>query len=181
TAADDPYAVDEDGTLVVPAASGVLANDVDLEGDGLSAALVEGPQHGSLTLNADGSFTYTPEADFNGVDSFTYRANDGSADAVHATVNINVAPVNDAPVIHAIADKVVSEGITLSFVVTATDIDGPSDTLTYSLVAGPEGASIDPLTGEFSFTPTEQQGPGLFTATVRVTDSAGATSETSFQ
>src|SRR5690606_27787684 len=88
--------------------------------------------------------------------------------------------VNDAPVIDAIADKVVSEGTTLSFTVTATDVDGPADTLTYSLVDGPEGASIDPLTGEFTFTPTEQQGPGLFTATVQVTDLAGAASATSF-
>ena len=52
--------------------------------------MVSGPAHGTLTLNADGSFTYTPAANFNGTDSFTYRANDGSADCNVATVTITV-------------------------------------------------------------------------------------------
>src|SRR5205807_4627271 len=64
----------------------------------LSAVLVGGPSHGSLALNADGSFTYTPAADFNGTDSFTYRASDGSLSSNVATVTITVRPVNDAPV-----------------------------------------------------------------------------------
>src|SRR5262249_57269717 len=63
-----------------------------------NAVLVSGPAHGSLTLNADGSFTYTPNADYNGPDSFAYRANDGAADSNVATVSIAVVPVNDAPV-----------------------------------------------------------------------------------
>ena len=54
--------------------------------------------NGTLTLNADGSFTYTPAANFNGTDSFTYKANDGTADSNVATVTITVNPVNDAPV-----------------------------------------------------------------------------------
>ena len=63
--------------------------------------LVSGPAHGSLTLNADGSFTYTPAANYNGPDSFTYKANDGQADSNVATVSINVGAVNDAPVANA--------------------------------------------------------------------------------
>src|SRR5262249_8157276 len=81
-----------------PDPSNVLTNDGDVDGDRLSAVLVSGPAHGSLALNADGSFTYTPDANYNGADSFSYKANDGSADSNVATVSINVAPVNDAPV-----------------------------------------------------------------------------------
>ena len=76
----------------------MLTNDTDVDGDALSAVLVSGPAHGSLTLNADGSFTYTPAANYNGPDSFTYKANDGQADSNVATVSINVGAVNDAPV-----------------------------------------------------------------------------------
>ncbi|MEI4235529.1 Ig-like domain-containing protein, partial [Roseovarius sp. D22-M7] len=79
-AADDAYATAYQTALTI-AAAGVLANDTDVEGDTLSAVLDSGPANGSLTLNADGSFGYTPDAGFSGSDSFTYFANDGSADA----------------------------------------------------------------------------------------------------
>ena len=79
----------------------MLANDTDVDGDALTAILVSGPAHGSLTLNADGSFTYTPAANYNGPDSFTYKANDGQADSNVATVSITVGAVNDAPVADA--------------------------------------------------------------------------------
>jgi VCBS repeat-containing protein len=93
------YVVSEDGTLNVTAVNGVLANDFDIEGDTLTAILVAGPANATaFTLNADGSFTYTPTADFNGIDSFTYRANDGSNNSNIATVTIRVNSVNDAPV-----------------------------------------------------------------------------------
>ena len=80
------------------AAGGVLANDTDVDGDFLlTAQLVAGPAHGSLTLNRDGTFVYTPDANFNGTDSFTYRATDGLAQSDVATVTLTVRPVNDAP------------------------------------------------------------------------------------
>ena len=97
TAADDGYAVDEDDTLQVDAASGLLINDTDPGDDPLTAALVSGPANGALTLAADGSFTYAPNADFNGADSFTYNVNDGDADGNTATVSITVNAVNDQP------------------------------------------------------------------------------------
>jgi VCBS repeat-containing protein len=59
---------------------------------------VTGPSHGSLTLNADGSFTYTPDQDFNGTDTFIYQASDGTNPSNVATVTITVNPINDAPV-----------------------------------------------------------------------------------
>src|SRR5205814_9416 len=79
-AAGDAYAVNEDQTLTV-AAAGLLGNDGDVDGDPLSAVLVSGPAHGTVILNADGSFTYTPAANYNGGDGFTYKANDGAADS----------------------------------------------------------------------------------------------------
>jgi VCBS repeat-containing protein len=95
-AAPDAYSTAEDTPLTV-AAPGVLANDSDLDGDALNAALVSGPAHGSLTLNADGGFTYTPAADYNGNDSFTYRASDGTLQSGPATVTIAVTGANDGP------------------------------------------------------------------------------------
>ena len=81
------------------AAPGVLGNDTDVDGDRADGGRwSSGPAHGTLTLNADGSFTYTPSANYNGADSFTYKANDGTADSNVATVTITVGAVNDAPV-----------------------------------------------------------------------------------
>ncbi|WP_165614609.1 cadherin-like domain-containing protein, partial [Mycolicibacterium flavescens] len=67
------------------------------EGDPLEAILVSGPANGTLTLNDDGSFTYTPDENFNGTDTFTYKVNDGTEDSDTATVTITVNAVNDAP------------------------------------------------------------------------------------
>src|SRR5690606_41230992 len=71
-------------------APGVLANDTDPNGDPLTAQLVDGPANGTLVLNPDGSFTYTPDTGFSGTDSFTYQASDGSALSNVATVTIDV-------------------------------------------------------------------------------------------
>jgi VCBS repeat-containing protein len=96
-AQDDTYTTDEDTPLVV-AKPGVLGNDYDVDGDSLTAVLVSGPAHGTLTLNSDGSFTYTPAENFCGEDSFTYKAYDGELYSNVATVRITVTCVNDAPV-----------------------------------------------------------------------------------
>jgi VCBS repeat-containing protein len=92
----DAYPTNEDTPLNV-AAPGVLGNDSDPDGDPLTAVKVSDPAHGSLTLNANGSFVYTPQANFNGSDSFTYAANDGTSNSSPATVTITVNPVNDPP------------------------------------------------------------------------------------
>ena len=78
-AVDDNYVTDEDHALNVGSLPGVIANDTDIDGDALTAALVTGASSGTLGLNADGSFSYRPNADFNGTDSFTYMANDGGS------------------------------------------------------------------------------------------------------
>ena len=89
TAADDGYSATA-GVLLSVAAPGVLGNDSDVDGDPLSAQLLTGPSFGALTLNADGSFDYTPNAGFFGQDSFTYQVTAGSAtDAATATIIVN--------------------------------------------------------------------------------------------
>jgi hypothetical protein len=92
---DDSYIVDEDETLEVLTAAGVLANDTDIEGDILSTILIGDVAYGVLTLNENGSFTYSPDANFNGVDGFTYIANDGLDNSTVATVSIAVNPVEE--------------------------------------------------------------------------------------
>ncbi|WP_287034789.1 beta strand repeat-containing protein, partial [Methylobacterium sp. CG09_land_8_20_14_0_10_71_15] len=89
-AAAEAYQTDRNTALTVPAATGLLANDTDVDGDTLSAVLVTGPAHGILTVNADGSFVYTPAAGYVGADSFTYRASDGLASSNAVTVDITV-------------------------------------------------------------------------------------------
>jgi Bacterial Ig domain len=96
-AKNDSYSVGAVQPLTVLAASGVLANDTDVEGSPLSAAVVTGPAHGSLALRADGGFTYTPLASFAGTDSFTYRASDGSATSSPATVTVTVVASDCSP------------------------------------------------------------------------------------
>jgi VCBS repeat-containing protein len=86
---DDTYSVNAN-TALNQAAPGLLSNDTDSEGATLTAQLVSAPSHGSLTLNADGSFVYTPVANYVGSDSFTYMANDGTTNSNVATVSITV-------------------------------------------------------------------------------------------
>lgn len=91
----DAYVLDEDAPLNVPA-PGVLANDTDADGDGLSAELVVAPTRGTATLLPSGELRYVPGADFNGRDSLAYRAGDGQAATV-GLVRFTVRPVNDHP------------------------------------------------------------------------------------
>ena len=95
-AAADAYSTAEDTARTV-AAPGVLGNDSDPDGNPLTAVLGSGPSHGTLTLNANGAFTYTPAANYSGSDSFTYRASDGTLTSNLATVTLTVTAVNDAP------------------------------------------------------------------------------------
>jgi len=88
-AAPNAYTMNQDTTLSV-AAPGVLGNDSDVDGDTLHAVQTSPASHGTAVLNADGSFSYTPNAHFTGFDSFTYKANDGHADSSVVTVTIHV-------------------------------------------------------------------------------------------
>src|SRR2546425_2844811 len=123
--------VDTPSTVSLP---GVLSNDSDVESSPLSAVLVAGPTHGSLALNANGSFTYTPASNYNGPDSFTFKANDGSLDSNVATVSITVTAVNDAPVAADHADTT-NEDTAQAIMPTASDGEGSA--VTNATLAGP--------------------------------------------
>ena len=120
-------------------------------------------------------FTYDPDPDFNGTDSFTFVANDGTADSNTATFTIGVGVGNDAPVLDPIGNQTVPEGSTLTFTASASDIDVPPDTLTFSLAGAPGTASIDSITGEFTWTPLVD---GPVTFDVCVDDGSVADCET---
>ena len=92
---DPPVAVNDVGstaesTPLVVDAPGVLGNDSDVEGEELTAVLFILPGNGTVTLNVDGSFSYTPYLNFNGIDTFSYRASDGESMSEVATVSITV-------------------------------------------------------------------------------------------
>ena len=133
-ASNDAYRTNED-TALNEAAPGVLSNDTDAEGSTLSAALVSGPTHGNATLSADGSFTYTPNADYEGPDAFTYKASDGTADSTVVRVEITVNAVNDAPTISDIADQTTNEDTAtqnISFTIGDVETSAANLTLTGS-------------------------------------------------
>lgn len=159
-ATDDAVALDEDGTAVFD----VRANDVEVN----TATVVTGPAHGSVVQRADGSFVYTPHADYNGADSFTYRSDDPYGIRTEAVVAITVRPVNDAPVVSAIADIDILEGRSTSLQVQAADVD--HDALSYSVTGA--GASID-AQGRLSF--AADDGNAVRNVTVSVSDGQVAT------
>jgi predicted outer membrane repeat protein/VCBS repeat-containing protein len=151
---NDVYSTSEDTPLAVPA-PGLLGNDTDADGDPLSAVLVSGPAHGTVAMSSNGAFTYSPAANFNGTDSFTYKANDGTADSNVATVTITVRPVNDAPVANDDSYSTAEDNpLTVSVPgVLANDTDTDGDALTAVLVSGPIHGTLA-LSGDGSFTYT---------------------------
>jgi hypothetical protein len=95
---DDTYSTNEDQTLIV-AAPGILGNDNDNDGHPLAAIVTSQPSNGTLSLNSDGSFTYSPDPNFNGVDSFTYLANDGFTDSnIAAWIHLPTWPTMDSQI-----------------------------------------------------------------------------------
>jgi VCBS repeat-containing protein len=135
-AADDGYSTAEDTSLTV-ATPGVLGNDSDADDDALMAVLVSTPTSGTLAFDADGSFVYTPTLDFNGVVTFTYRANDGTSDSNAATVTITVTPVNDAPTFTSVPVTNAAKGVAYTYDVTAADVDNAAADLTITAPVRP--------------------------------------------
>ena len=153
-AGDDAFGVDEDVVLSVDV-PGVLANDSDSEGDPLTAVLESGTSHGSLALNAGGSFTYEPNLDFNGTDTFTYKSNDGSSDSNVASVTITVNPVDDLPV--AVDDSVTIEDDTPVDIEVLGNDTGLGDTpISVTIVSQPMYGSVMVVGDHVQYTPSEE-------------------------
>ena len=122
-AANDSYRINQNTTLSVPA-RGVLTNDRDVESPSLTAVLQTTTSHGSLTLDANGSFIYTPYANFNGTDTFTYRAYDGEAYSNTAKVTITVNPVPNAPRPISVSPSKVAQGQKATVTITGSNFTG---------------------------------------------------------
>jgi len=183
---DPPIAVDDNGTttedvvLTVDAASGLLANDTDLDGDSLqvdasSVGTFATTAGGSITIAADGSYSYTPAANFNGADSFTYTVTDGTTTDV-ATLSLTVNAANDPPI--AVDDNgTTTEDVVLTvdaasgLLANDTDLDGDSlqvDASSVGTFATTAGGSITiAADGSYSYTPAANfNGADSFTYTV---------------
>jgi VCBS repeat-containing protein len=182
----DSYTVTEDTPLTV-GAPGVLSNDSDPNGDGLTAVNASDPAKGTVTLGSDGSFLYTPDPNFNGSDSFTYQASDGSLQSGQATVTISVTAVNDAPVAQPDAyntpgsDQALTRSASDGVLSNDTDPDAGT-TLTAQVASQPSQGVVSlsqdgsftytphaGATGQDSFTYTASDGDLTSTATVTIT------------
>ena len=156
SATNDLYSVNEDSNLSVNSQQGVLKNDSDVGGNAITAIMVGGASFGILTLNPDGSFTYTPLQNFNGVDTFSYVANNSILNSTQATVNITVNPVNDIPVARN-DSYFVNEDNTLTIVnpgILLNDTDSDGNALTASLITNVIHGTLSlNSNGGFSYTP----------------------------
>ncbi|YCM44110.1 Ig-like domain-containing protein [Verrucomicrobiaceae bacterium 227] len=154
-ARDDNYTTTEDAPLITAVAQGLLANDVDI--NLLTVVLLSGPSNGTLSLSLDGSFIYVPHGDFNGIDTFTYRASDSLQESTPATVTLTVTAVNDAP---RTADDSYQTEVDQALVIGSTqgvlanDIDVDSSAITATLTANvTHGTLALNSNGSFTYTP----------------------------
>ena len=159
----------------------LLDNDWDPEGDTLTASIVDNPANGTISnfSGANGTFTYSPDTSFTGVDTFTYDVSDGT-DVVSANIDVQVVPINDVPVAGTTSYSVEEDGsITLSdaqLLANSSDVEGEvfvSD-VSYS---GTDGVFTDNGDGTYTFAPNENFN-GDISLDVSVMDEDGATAET---
>jgi len=148
-AAADTYTVERGKSLTVTAALGVLANDSDPQSKPLSATLVSSTAHGTLTLNADGGFTYANDSSNAASDSFTYRASNGTASSPAATVTI---VITDNPPV-AVADTYNLSSATGITITNAPGVLG-NDTLNNATIVsyGPTAGGENTIVGQGSTT-----------------------------
>jgi CshA-type fibril repeat protein len=153
---DVPIAVDD--TAMVSEDSNnntinVLDNDTDIDGDSLTVSAATS-SNGTVTINADGSVNYIPNADFNGTDTITYTVRDGNGGTATATVTITVSPVNDAPV--AEDDfTIVEQGVVVEVNVLGNDIDPDGDILTVTQATSAFGTVVINADNTITFEPNE--------------------------
>lgn len=181
---DDPSAGDKEfetneGTLLTVGTDGLPTNDVD--GDTLTFAAQSLPRHGELDLRLDGSFSYLPEKNFSGEDSFTYQVSDGRATSNVATVSLNIISVNSPPRVAEIGDVAVNEGT--AFFASGSFVDSDTDDSWSATVDYGDGGGQQPLMlradNTFSLGHTYADN-GNFLVVVTVQDSGNLGDEASF-
>ena len=178
-AVDDRYTATEDTTLTVSAASGVLLNDSDSDGNPITATLLTQPANGNVVLAANGSFTYTPSPNYFGNDSFTYRASDGLLNSIPATVFLTVNGTPDAPVAQNdsyFMDRGVTLTVSVASGVLRNDSDADGQSLIAQIVGAPASGSLNfAPDGSFTYTPLASFS-GTVTFTYRASDGSLASS-----
>ncbi len=176
---DINIATPEDTSIVIP----VLTNDSDPDGDNLTVTTASAG-NGTVTINPlTGAITYTPNPDFNGVDTITYTISDGNGGTATATATVTVGAVNDAPVSTALSPQNNVDGAAVSLPVAASFSDVDNATLAFSATGLPAGLTIDPATGLISGTidrNASQPNGGLYSVTVTATDAGGLTTSQTF-
>ena len=172
---DAPSVTGQSVTTSEDTAVAVNLSGSDVDGDALGYVVVAAPSHGTLS-GAGPDIVYTPAPNYNGPDSFTFKANDGVADSDIATVSINVNPVNDAP--SAVADAATTlKGAVVNIAVLANDSDVDGDALTVaSVVTQPASGTVTLSTGGTGvvYRPTATF-TGVVTFTYRASDGHGGT------
>ncbi len=150
-AQDDNFATAED----TPLFSSIAGNDFDPDGDVVTFSLTSGPSSGTLTFNSDGTFSYTPDADFFGIDTFSYRAIDADGSTCSAGVTIEISPVNDAPT--AFGDSMTTAEDTLVNInLLVNDADPENDSLTVTIINAPtNGIATVNSDGSIDYTPVK--------------------------
>src|SRR5262249_50282433 len=157
-AGDDTAMTDEDTPVVI----NVLGNDSDVDGDPLTVSAVTQGAHGSVSINADGTLTYTPPANFNGSDAFTYTVTDRNGGPDTPPLRRPVARAHPAPVAAA-ATLTTAESHPAGGPPSASDVDG--DPLQFLVVSGPAHGmlQLNASTGAFTYTPAPNyNGPDGF-------------------
>lgn len=173
-AEDDNYTTNEDEPLVVNAAQGVLANDDNIAGNSVSVELLSGTLSGSLNLNSDGSFNYSPNENFNGSDSFSYQLTFAGGTS-QASVNITILSVNDAPVVNDdTASTNENTPVTISPLENDSDPDG--DSLSVIINSVSSGSAVVSAETEVIYTP-ETDFNGEVTINYSASDSLGGITE----
>lgn len=174
---DPPSALNASATGTEDRAFQANLTSTDADQDAVTYAIVTGPSRGTVTITdaSTGRYTYTPAANVNGTDSFTFRVSDASSSSAAATITVTVTAVNDPPRVSNVS-AVMPADTTLSGTLRGTDVDG--DPLTYRLVTNPVNgtATLNAATGFISYTPNPGfRGTEVFT--YNVTDGV-ATSNT---
>jgi hypothetical protein len=149
----DAYVLSPSGGLAVDAAGGVLANDLDVDGDSLTVALLQGPSRGRVVLQSNGAFEYLPGDNFEGFDAFSYTATDGTLTSAPVQVIISTSPLDQAPI--AVDDRFeMRRGEPLRANLLSNDYDVQGDSLRPVLVRPPEhGQIVVRSDGGFDYSP----------------------------
>ncbi len=171
-AVDDTASTAEDTAVTID----VLGNDTDLDGDPLSVTSASAT-NGTVVVAADGSLTYTPEADFNGTDTITYEISDGAGGTATGSVAVSVGAVNDAPVaVDDTASTLVDTAVTIDVLGNDTDLD--EDPLTVTSATAPNGTVVVAADGSLTYTPNAAF-TGADVISYEISDGAGGTASAS--